>query len=57
MAPAGDGDAPQDVQNGPAAPAAHQQQQEQPAKPVKRYRRAELDEEENKLLVEDEDDE
>lgn len=56
MAPAGDGDAPQDVQNGPAAPAAQQQQQE-PAKPVKRYRRAELDEEENNLLLEDGEDE
>jgi len=59
MAPAGDGDAPQDVQNGPAAPAAQQQQQQQqePAKPVKRYRRAELDEEENNLLLEDGEDE
>ncbi|KAL4424987.1 hypothetical protein ABPG77_002872 [Micractinium sp. CCAP 211/92] len=59
MAPAGENgvselhqEAPQDVQNGPAAV---QQQQEAP-KPVKRYRRAELDEEEERqkqMLLED----
>lgn len=63
MAPAGENgtsdqhqEAPQDVKNGPAAV---QQQQEAP-KPVRRYRRAELDEEEERqkqLLLEDGEDE
>lgn len=48
--------APQDVQNGPATEG--QQQQGQSQKPVKRYRRAELDEEEERnLLLQDGDDE
>lgn len=64
MAPSGENgvskvhqEALQDVQNGPAEAV---QQQEEVPKPVKRYRRAELDEEEerqNQLLLGDGEDE
>lgn len=45
-------DGPQDVQNGPAA-GAEQQQAQKP--PVKRYRRADLDEEDEKNALPAED--